>query len=236
MSLGKISCYRYLMNFIDFYNGFHINYWSLKLIVKAFFNFVTASSKLWTVNHEITTIVKESFHMALHIMSNMKLLYLQNVTNHANAPHVRVITDVIKCDNFGRWKLSCAKHHLVNLANNSDWTLTWTKTGKTILLVISYSDHSDGQSRSQLTWYGFRTLKGTTHFRAVWSLLKVSIISDFIKLKSFHLHVKMNDFVAVQIIHCFANLFHETCTRSLCQHKVFIDHSLEKFTALDSWG
>lgn len=46
----------------------------------------------------------------------------------------------------------------------------------------------------------------------------------------------MNDFVAVQIIHRFADLFHKASASLLRQHKVFIDNSLEQLSALDSWG
>lgn len=44
----------------------------------------------------------------------------------------------------------------------------------------------------------------------------------------------MNDFVRVQVVHRIADLFHETCARTLRQHKVFINHSLEQFAPLNS--
>lgn len=50
----------------------------------------------------------------------------------------------------------------------------------------------------------------------------------------FHLHVEVDDFVAVYVFHRLADLFHETGARPLCQHKVFVDHPLEQLAALDS--
>lgn len=44
----------------------------------------------------------------------------------------------------------------------------------------------------------------------------------------------MDYFVAVYVFHRLTDLFHEAGTRSLCQHKVFIDHPLEQLAALNS--
>lgn len=49
-----------------------------------------------------------------------------------------------------------------------------------------------------------------------------------------HLHVEMDDFVAVNVLHGFTDLFHEAGARPLCQHEVFVDHPLKQLAALNS--
>lgn len=44
----------------------------------------------------------------------------------------------------------------------------------------------------------------------------------------------MNDFLRVQVFHRLADLFHEAGTRTLCQHEVFVNDSLEQLAALYS--
>lgn len=50
---------------------------------------------------------KETFKI---MQGNKK--YLQNITNHAQTPHICVETDLIKVDDFRRRKFWSSEHHL----------------------------------------------------------------------------------------------------------------------------
>lgn len=211
---------------------------------------------LWEMNHEMLLDVNE-FIFIIGPIVNTRVAGKNEKT--PNVRGTKILTErsrwrprptYLKSPKLSliiQWSLTCAEFedsrniHLYSSRSRqmSQLQVLNIRLTRTSLAACCW-DRRAVRSQSLSIWYGCLASRYTAHFPAVesrkfyYTVRAISIQNKISHLS--HLHVKMNDFHAMNILHRLTNLSYKARAGPLCQYKVFVDDSFEKLAALNSAG